>query len=77
MKAMVSFGLSILLFAVTASSLAQSQSMQGTFVLVPQKSDDVEKAIVTAVSKVNFILRPKSIDHGPDLPARSGAWFIH
>jgi len=44
--------------AVPAAAHAQESSMRGTFVINRQASDDVNRAIESAVSKMSFVTRP-------------------
>jgi|1186.fasta_scaffold869884_1 hypothetical protein len=45
-------------FALPAAAQAQESSMRGTFVLNRQQSDDVNRAIETAVARMSFVTRP-------------------
>jgi hypothetical protein len=45
-------------FALPAAANAQESSMRGTFTLNRQQSDDVNRAIETAVSRMSFVTRP-------------------
>jgi hypothetical protein len=44
--------------ALPAAASAQESSMRGTFTLDRAQSDDVNRAIETAVSKMSFVTRP-------------------
>lgn len=44
--------------AVPVDVLAQSAAFTGTFVLAPEASDNIDKAIERSVEKMNFIKRP-------------------
>jgi hypothetical protein len=46
------------LVAVPAHAAAQSAAFTGTFVLAPEASDNIDKAIERSVEKMNFIKRP-------------------
>jgi len=39
-------------------SMAQASDIQGTFSLLPRKSDNVGQAVESTVSKMNFVIRP-------------------
>jgi len=39
-------------------SIAQASDLQGTFSLLPRKSDNVGQAVESTVSKMNFVIRP-------------------
>jgi hypothetical protein len=54
----LSLAFSTFFFLGTGTSFAQIHSMQGTFVLVVQQSDDVAEAIERCISTMNFLLRP-------------------
>lgn len=45
-------------FAIPAAANAQESSMRGTFTINRQQSDDINRAIEAAVSKMSFITRP-------------------
>ena len=45
-------------FALPAAANAQESSMRGTFTINRQQSDDVNRAIETAVSRMSFVTRP-------------------
>jgi hypothetical protein len=45
-------------FALPAAAHAQESTMRGTFTLNRQQSDDVNRAIETAVSRMSFVTRP-------------------
>jgi len=45
-------------FAIPAAAGAQESSMRGTFTINRQQSDDVNRAIETAVSRMSFVTRP-------------------
>jgi hypothetical protein len=45
-------------FAVPAAAHAQESTMRGTFVVDRAHSDDINRAIESAVSKMSFITRP-------------------
>lgn len=47
----------ILLPAAQLASQPQAPTLEGTYVLVPEQSDDVAAAIETGVAKMNFITR--------------------
>ena len=46
------------LLALPAEILAQSAAFTGTFVLAPEASDNIDKAIERSVGNMNFIKRP-------------------
>jgi hypothetical protein len=45
-------------FALPAAAQAQESSMRGTFVIDRAHSDDVNRAIETAVARMSFVTRP-------------------
>ena len=45
------------LISLTSAS-AQTEIMQGSFVFVPERSGDIERAIETATAKMNFLIKP-------------------
>ena len=45
-------------FAIPAAANAQESTMRGTFVINRAQSDDVNRAIETAVARMSFVTRP-------------------
>jgi hypothetical protein len=43
---------------ISLASIAQASDLQGTFSLLPRKSDNVGQAVESTVSNMNFIIRP-------------------
>jgi hypothetical protein len=47
----------VVILSLTLVSIAQAVDIQGTFVLVPQKSDDVVQKVESTVSRMNLFIR--------------------
>ena len=54
----IAFFMTILLVAAAHTAFAQASNLNGTFTLNRQASDDVNRAIETAVSRMSFVTRP-------------------